>query len=170
MDYTTTSAPALAVTVGVLCYKWYKHWRSHKTLAERFVCTATQVQSTVDTVSDSQKDQLDTKLKDPECSSKTKTRHHGVFRNYLVASGQAKFGVPKRNEANRLTVRKYLYDLCKEHGLLARHIVEHLDIATELVFIPTRPQLIAAAVRSTDKSMERLEVYRQLVGSTSDVA
>jgi len=76
-------------------------------------------------------------------------RAKAPFRAYLVRCGKAKFGSLKRTTANIMCVRKYLYDLCVEHGVLARHISENLDFATTLVFVPMRDDLRAHAIMKT---------------------
>jgi hypothetical protein len=76
-------------------------------------------------------------------------RQKAPFRAYLVKIGKAKFGCPRRNEANLMCVRKFLYDACVSHGVLARHINENLDFAVEMVFIPTKSDMIRMAMRKT---------------------
>jgi hypothetical protein len=48
-----------------------------------------------------------------------------------------------------MCVRKFLYDACVSHGVLARHINENLDFAVEMVFIPTKSDMIRMAMRKT---------------------
>lgn len=79
---------------------------------------------------------------------KRKVRQRAPFRAYLVRIGKAKFGVLSDTPANRMCVRKYLYDACIEHGVLARHIADSLDIAVSLVFVRTDSELINAAAAS----------------------
>jgi len=97
-------------------------------------------------------------------------RKKAQFRNYLVQQGQAKFGCPIRNEANRLVVRKYIFDVCVERGLIARHINDHIDIATELVFVPSRTQLTALALNFTELTKTRRQVANDLGGPRATIA
>jgi siderophore synthetase component len=89
---------------------------------------------------------------------------------YLVQMGKAKFATPQRTEANKLVVRKYLYDLCRERGLLARHINDHLDIATNLVFVPSRDELTGLAIPFTERSKIRDRVRKELNGQGPNLA
>lgn len=85
------------------------------------------------------------------------------FRGYLVRIGKAKFGLLQRNEANRMCVRKYLYDACIEHGVLARHIGENIDFACELVFVPTKDDLTRFAI-SKSKTVIDANIVSTLLG------
>ncbi len=95
---------------------------------------------------------------------------HGLFRSYLVQQGKAKFGTPKRSTANVLVVRKYLADVCFEAGLLTRHTLQHLDIATALVFVPSKAELTALAIAHTVVSRERSLVRDELGLVQADIA
>ncbi len=164
------SAIALAATAGSLSYGWMKHWWNRKSLRERYIAAAQEQQVEVELAGDEHNLDQDLELSIAGVEGKRTVKHRGVFRNFLVRSGHAKFGCPTRNEANRLVVRKYLHDLCVEQGLLARHIADHLDIATELVFVPSRQHLTAAAIRHTELSRLRREVHTDLVGVALNVA
>lgn len=95
---------------------------------------------------------------------------HGLYKSYLVQKGKAQFGTPKRSAANLLVVRKFLHDVCKESGLRARHINQHLDIATEMVFIPTKSELTALAIAHTNRSLVHNELKRELGCVQTDIA
>jgi hypothetical protein len=101
---------------------------------------------------------------------KKKQPHHGIFRTWLVQKGKVKFGAPQRTTANVMVVRKYLVDLCEEAGLLPRHILDHVDIATHLVFEPTESELVALAIRRTEQSKNRHIVRGQLGLAAANVA
>jgi len=81
---------------------------------------------------------------------KLRKRCKAPFRAYLVKVGKAKFGLLKRSEANYMCVRKFLFDECVQHGLVARHIVENLDFATEMVFVPMAYELSKLAIKHTE--------------------
>jgi len=100
--------------------------------------------------------------------AKRKVRSKAPFRAYLIKIGKAKFGKLKLNEANRMCVRKYLYDACIGHGVLARHIVENVDFATELVFIPTAAELTRLAVKHTRLVQDNKKVASILGVDTTD--
>lgn len=169
MESTQSAATAALVLVaGKTVYGWASYWWNKRTLRERYIARATEEQVEVESVRDDALLDFDATIEQPV--PLVSTKHRGVFRNYLVRCGQAKFGTPLRNEANRLVIRKFLYDLCVDRGLLARHIGDHLDIATEMVFIPSRAQLTAAAIRHTELSELRLGVLRDLTGPLPSVA
>jgi len=107
------------------------------------------VDDVADIVSNNAIDSVDTVGK-----VKRRVRCKAPFRAYLVKIGKAKFGRLKRNEANRMCVRKYLYDNCIEHGVLARHIMDNVDIATEMVFIPSASELKRLAVKKTQYNLD----------------
>ncbi len=170
------AAGALAVTLGKLAYGCGRYWWNKRTLREIYVARASAVQLEYEAVTDEQADNLDEIIDRALSDGATKLektaarRHKGVYRNHLVQVGQAKFGCPTRNEANRLTVRKFLYDTCVSDGLLARHINFNIDVATELVFVPSRHQLTAAAIRHTELSRLRQGVLTDLAGPRPTVA
>lgn len=101
---------------------------------------------------------VDTMDKTNAVRRKVKRRHRGSFRAYLVRIGKAHFGNLANTQANRLCVRKFLYDACVDHGVLARHIVENIDIATELVFVPTDNELRYRAVHKTNTVKRQLRL------------
>jgi hypothetical protein len=169
MDTSITySAAALALVVGKLSYAHVKLWWNAKKLTDVYIGRATEVQVDFETVAEEQADAFAEALAvDP---IKSVRRHKGIFRHYLVNTGKLKFGCPTRNEANLQVVRKYLFDICKDHGLVARHIVECLDVATELVFVPSRSELLALATSHTELSKIRAKVKRDLKGISPTIA
>jgi len=85
----------------------------------------------------------------------------------LVLEGKARFGRLSRTEANRLVVRKYLYDMCTEKGMRPSHIVSILDLAVDFVFIPTpsevrNKQLLYSNVVQTLMHEDRKPISREL--------
>jgi len=167
---TSLSYPviALAAVVGKLSYAHVKLWWNAKKLKDVYIERAAEVQIEFESVIEEQSEAFAEALAaSPE---KTVRRHKGVFRHFLVTSGKLKFGCPTRNEANLQVVRKYLYDVCKDHGLVARHIVEHIDVATELIFVPSRSELLALATSHTELSKIRAKVKRDLKGISPTIA
>lgn len=95
-------------------------------------------------------------------TTKRRVRARAPFRAFLIKAGKAKFGLPNVTDANRLCIRKYLYDLCLAHGVIARHIAENVDFATEMVFIPTSWELQSAATHKTITSKTKAKVLGHL--------
>jgi hypothetical protein len=109
----------------------------------------------------------------PNISEPTKTTRkakHGLFKSYLVQKGKAKFGTPMRSPANLMVVRKYLHDICVEAGLIPRHILQHLDISVELVFIHSRQEITALAIHHTNKGKMRSALAQKLGGAYNSTA
>jgi hypothetical protein len=96
--------------------------------------------------------------------------HHGHFRNYLVGQARAKFGQMDDNKANRLVVRNFVYNLCVENRLTTRHMNDHIDIATSLVFVPTDEYLTSLAYKLTAPVRIRNEVRRRIDDMPTHVA
>jgi hypothetical protein len=142
MAYHGSSA-ALAVTAAVVGYKWVKHYIGIRT--ERLVTTLIAEHQLKAATTDTEVSVDDSTIGD----NRKVVKKRGLFRNYLVQEGKAKFGCPKRTEANRLVIRKYLYDRCVDHGVLPRHIAMNLDFAVETVFVPTDDDIVARAVPHT---------------------
>jgi hypothetical protein len=94
-----------------------------------------------------------------------KVPHRGLFRTYLIQCGKAKFGSIERSSANVMVVRKFLYDICIEQGLLPRHIMDHLDISVEMVFIPTDNELTQLAIPHTREALKRKRIAGKLRAS-----
>ncbi len=173
MELTNSfSAVALAGVVGKLAYSHARKWWHQRTLKERYIAAAAVIQNEHEAVTTAES------FDDSTCVEELITtgaigravRKKAQFRNYLVQQGQAKFGCPQRNEANRLVVRKYLHDVCVDRGLIARHINDHLDIATELVFVPSRNQLLALALSQTELTKTRHGVRDDLGGPRATLA
>jgi hypothetical protein len=87
---------------------------------------------------------------DIKAAVKRRVKTKAPFRSWLIKVGKAKFGLVSRTEANRMCIRKYLYDQCIDHGVLARHIWENVDFATEMVFVPTEVEMLTAALSHTN--------------------
>lgn len=163
---------ALTGVAGKLVFSSVRSWWNRKTLRELYIQEATRVQNEheIIAVAESSDDDTVTERHLTDEQPKRATKHRGSFRNFLVQKGQTKFGCPARNEANRLVVRKYLHDVCCDSGLIARHINDHLDIATELVFVPSRAHLISLALAHTELSRTRRSVRDDLGGPRATLA
>lgn len=159
---------------AALCILWAGRslWFWYTRKPQIYIALATTAQEEMEKVNDDYLDEVEdlVQSRDKFLGEVSTRRHRGSFRNYLVRCGQAKFGCPTRTEANRLVVRKYLYDTCVEAGLVARHIVDHLDIATELVFVPSKQQLVAAAIRHTATTISREREMADLRGQSPRIA
>lgn len=160
---------ALGCTIGKLGWSYGKYWWNKRSLKDAYVemATASQIAYELDA---SELDFEDVEFEGNDDKRRISSKHHGSYRVHLVQRGKAKFGTPTRCEANRLVVRKFLYDTCREDGLVARHINEHIDIATALVFVPSRRELEAAAINHTALSKLRTGVHRDLGGGVPTIA
>jgi hypothetical protein len=156
-------------------WQLWQHFNRHKRLANAYVSSTTNaVDDVIALVSDSNivtiddvteqapqaVDVLDTTV---ATRRKLKKRSKAPFRAYLVKIGKAKFGLIKRSEANFMCVRKFLYDACVEHGVLARHIVENVDFAAEMVFVPLAYELERLAIRHTQPVVDH-KIVADLLG------
>lgn len=163
------SSVILAAQLVKTGYVWGKYWWTRKSDAVKYIELAQEhclLDEKISVTSDT--------LMIEDCiesvdivvteNPRKRVKHHGLFRNFLVVSGRAKFGCPVRSGANLLVVRKFLYDVCTEHGVLARHIAQNLDFAVELVFVPTSADLLARAVRHTKVAKKRIETRNELGG------
>jgi hypothetical protein len=162
-----STAIILSGTVKV-GYAYYRHLTRHRREANKHIATAEnevrevatwvetdltlEIDDVTDVVSSQALDVMDNTI---TVQRKVKRRQKAPFRAYLVKIGKAKFGLLKRNEANKMCVRKFLYDACVIKGVLARHIIENIDFATEMVFIPMAYELNEMAVRSTTLAKDR---------------
>jgi hypothetical protein len=173
MEFSSSyAAVALTAVAGKVMYSSVRHWWGARTLRQLYVARAGDIQNEFEVNIMATEGDEPTEVENL-VDTKTKSvprKHAGSFRHYLVNQGQAKFGCPARNEANRLVVRKHLYDVCLDAGLIARHINDHLDIATELVFVPSRKQLTALAIAHTDLTITRRMVSNDLGGPRATLA
>lgn len=169
-DYLTpvASTAAIIISTAKVGYALYRHITRHKREAQKHVRQAEievrevishvetdltiEIDDVTDIVSSSTLDVMDNTV---AVQRKVKRRQKAPFRAYLVKIGKAKFGMLKRNEANRMCVRKFLYDACVIKGVLARHIIDNIDFATEMVFIPMAYELNEMAVRHTTVAKDR---------------
>jgi len=81
----------------------------------------------------------------------------GRFSRRLCRLARAKYGPVSRTEANRLMVRRYLYDHLVEHHTRTYTIAKVLDLAVELFFIPTAVDVEIAQLRATAAVTGRIE-------------
>ncbi len=168
MAYSEYYAPvALAGAVAGIGARWGKKW------FDRMVAKTLAVRSAEVLVEHDQDcDEVDVVIDSTEEVQNIikKRKHRGLFRNYLKVQGKAKFGCPSDTPANRMVVRKYLVDLCVDKGLLARHIVDNVDFAVSMVFVPSHQEVMAAAVSHTQKAKDRGWLLKKLGGQRPQVA
>lgn len=155
-----------------LGYSWVKRWWAKDDLKQRYVRVAAEEVHAIElTLAQPELLTMDdaTEVVDiaPTAESKRRVRHRGLFRSYLVQQGKAKFGTPARTKANELVVRKYLYDECRACGLLPRHITMNLDFALEVIFMPSRDEILAKAVRHTQLYQARHDLSQSMEVPTS---
>jgi NADH/NAD ratio-sensing transcriptional regulator Rex len=161
VQLVSPQAQAAVVVVQAARVGWalWQHFNRHKRAANAVVkktdvavsevvnlITDDNVMS-IDDVSSSITSALDTVDNTITVRRVIRKRSKAPFRAYLVKIGKAKFGLLKRTQANYMCVRKFLYDACVDHGVLARHIVENVDFATELVFVPMAYELERMAIK-----------------------
>jgi len=77
------------------------------------------------------------------------------FMAQLVILAKVKFGLLVENEANRLMLRKYLRDVCEQHGLRPSHASAVIDPAVSLCFVPSEAEILAAELRFTRAARTR---------------
>jgi hypothetical protein len=70
------------------------------------------------------------------------------FIRQVVSAVKMKFGVPKRNEANRMAIRDYAVRIMKEVGHRPSHIVRDVPLVVRLAFQPTSEELVQARLES----------------------
>ncbi|UQZ09608.1 hypothetical protein [Freshwater macrophyte associated tombus-like virus 3] len=131
---------------------------------ERMIDLASQVQTKIET--SMQVDDVDMVTTEV----RQRSSHTGLYRNYLIRMGKAKFGTPECNAANRMAIRKYLYDICREDSVRPRHINEHLDIAVAMVMVPTETEIVAAAIAHTASTQAKCSLMKGLRGATPNIA
>lgn len=167
MDTLTVPNVALVVVTGQLVFKCVKKWLGRST-ASRYIELAGEQFVASEQITDilDIEDVSETVDIEPKEVVRRKVKHRGLFRSYLIQVGKAKFGTPSRTGANTLCIRKFLYDECVKHGLVARHIVENLDFAVEAVYVPSKHELLAKAVRHSNTVKRRFSVSRELGGPT----
>lgn len=178
----STAAQSLVIAHGLfkVGMKVYQYYNRHQRMANKVISdtnveveqtmqcimstTPVEINDVTEVVVASAIDSVDNKV--TNIRRKVRNYQKAPFRGYLVRIGKAKFGLLQRNEANRMCVRKYLYDACIEHGVLARHIVENVDFASELVFVPTKDDLTRFAI-SKSKTVIDARIVSDLLGHKS---
>jgi hypothetical protein len=165
--------------LGYGAWKVYNHYNRAGIYKRKLILSADKVvKNVIDEMNKSSDDEIDdvTDLVnvnvidsvDNSVVAKRRVRSRAPFRAYLVKIGKAKFGSINHSNANVLCVRKYLYDACIAHGVLARHICDNVDIATELVFVPTVSELTKLAIRHTRTVRDIRDVASILGVDSSD--
>lgn len=75
---------------------------------------------------------------------RVKTGRVSLFKREVLAAVKAKFGTPKRTEANVRAVRRYATDIMKEHNLRHTHLQMVLPGIVEASFTPDKYEVEAA--------------------------
>lgn len=73
----------------------------------------------------------------------------------LIRAMKAQEGLIKDNAANRMMLRKKIFNHATEYGLRPTHIQEIIDIAIEMVLLPSDKDIQAAQVRRTNAVKSR---------------
>jgi hypothetical protein len=160
-----------AVSAGVFVYRWWSHWREIRELVAKADAEVREVMSSDDGEDLAINHFLDVASEQLEYSKteapKRRVRRHcrGLFRKYLIRQIKAKFGTVADTAANRLVLRKYGYDICREHGVIARHIVENLDFAVEAALIPSDRDLVNRAMKHSEERARRKTLLDRLGGN-----
>jgi hypothetical protein len=164
--------------IGKIGYHLYKRYHADWYKAQKIVAAADveiksvmdevengidlEVQHIADAISSQTMDVIENN------TTKRRVRAKAPFRAFLVKAGKAKFGLPNVTDGNRMCIRKYLYDICVSHGVIARHIAENVDFATEMVFIPTAWEMRNAAMSDTKTVRTKARVMKHLGATRLD--
>jgi hypothetical protein len=89
------------------------------------------------------------------------------FIREVAAAVKAKFGTPKRNEANRMAIRDYAVRVMKEVGHRTTHIIRDVPLVERLAFQPTMEELEQARLESHPMSELAREQYAYRTSSSS---
>lgn len=81
------------------------------------------------------------------------------YMNCLIAECKVKFGVPTRNEANVLAVRRYVASLMTSHGVRPSHMAVHIPMIVAMVFVPSEAELESLALMNSAVSNSRKVEY-----------
>lgn len=79
----------------------------------------------------------------------------GKWMPWAVRQIKAEIGLVKDNAGNRMVIRRKFHNLAVEKGIRPTHIQEMIDIAIELVLLPTETDVLAAQLRKTKSWKER---------------
>jgi hypothetical protein len=81
------------------------------------------------------------------------------FIREVVFAVKAKFGLPKRTEANRVAVRDYAVRIMKEVGHRPSHICRDVPKIVRLVFTPTDEEIRQLRIECNPDAAYRRKVY-----------
>jgi hypothetical protein len=156
---------AVAVAgAGVLLYRWWVRDADLRAIVAKADAALVDLTSPSDELD---VDELieDDRIVDFSSEKPKRVREKAPFRKYLYRQGKAKFGTPSCNSANRMVVRKFLVDVCKQHGVIARHIADNVDFVTEAIFVPSDDELVSMAVSKTSTAGKQRDIMRRLGGT-----
>lgn len=88
-----------------------------------------------------------------------RVRKRDPYAKLVLAEVRAKFGVPKRTEANRLVVRRYADGIMRTHGVRAMDRAKALPFIVTAAFIPTDEDLAALAWLTCPEGRSRMKEY-----------
>jgi len=101
---------------------------------------------------------------------RVKTGRVSLFKREVLAAVKAKFGTPKRTEANVRAVRRYATDVMKAHNLRHTHLQMVLPGIVEASFTPDKWEVEAARTSVSWTAQWRrlkVETLRRVGGLTS---
>jgi hypothetical protein len=83
-------------------------------------------------------------------------KYSNKFAMCMLAEVKIKFGTPKRNKANVLSIRRYLAQLMKQRGVRAVDQARVIHYVVAAAFIPSEDEIAANVWLNTDIAQSRL--------------
>jgi hypothetical protein len=97
-------------------------------------------------------------LVDPPWRVTPGNRHR--FIASCVHDAKNRFGIPEDSVANRMVVRKTVFDMMTARGMRPTHISRHINTVVELVFLPSADEILARRLRESVVFEDRRFEYR----------
>jgi len=97
-------------------------------------------------------------MDDPLPDNFVPNRH---YIGWLCNEAKAKFGLPKRTEANYLMVRRWVRDQMEERKMRPQHMVAQEPYVTSFVFVPSPAEIGAKEMLSTSVVVSRIKAMER---------
>jgi len=91
-----------------------------------------------------------------------KSGNKAPYTREIVAAVKAKFGTPKRTEANLRAVRRYATEVMRENNLRHTNIQQILPIIIAAAFVPDKYEILGMELASCEIALERQSEFEEL--------
>lgn len=154
----TLTIPQVTFTIATLyfifrCARAFWTWLRVLVVPLSVQMLAFEVIDAAESEEDFDDDEVKKLVKIPGAEGKTARRTR--YLPIVIRSLKAELGLLKDNAANRMVLRKKIYNHATEYGLRPTHIQSIMEIAIQAILLPSDNDILAAQLRNTNAFKSR---------------